>query len=106
MIGIIKPEVNIYKHLYFNTFVENYRLMKKWRKLVDSFKGHVVEVVEKFLEEQARIREAELAEAQSIDTQTLKQNDFLMRHFIRKRRKSSPAQRYTLSYQTTNVIYL
>ncbi|XP_015838466.2 uncharacterized protein LOC660898 [Tribolium castaneum] len=64
---------------------ENYRLMKQWTSRIEHSRGQIKDLIDKLLADQARMQEAREAEIRSIDTQTLKEKDFIMRFFVRKK---------------------
>lgn len=57
--------------------------MKKWKQQLESFKGQE-QYVEQLLIEQIQLRHTE-EDVKSIDTVTLKENDFIMKHFVKKK---------------------
>ncbi|RZC34970.1 28S ribosomal protein S23, mitochondrial [Asbolus verrucosus] len=78
---------------------ENYRLMKKWKSQVETLKDQYgfVEDLLTNLHDMKRTEDEE-----SIDTLTLKQTDFIMKHFVRKRKESKSSKKSNRSAKSFN----
>ncbi|XP_068913680.1 uncharacterized protein [Tenebrio molitor] len=75
----------------YNKARENFRLMKKWKKQIESFKDQE-QFVELLLDEQSKLHYHEEDE-RTIDTEILKEKDCIMKHFAKKKRIYDPTER-------------
>ncbi|XP_063917547.1 uncharacterized protein LOC135133177 [Zophobas morio] len=67
----------------YNKARENFRLMKKWKKLIECFKEQE-HLADTLLAEQIQLRKKQ-EDIQSIDTIILKEQDCIMKHFVKKK---------------------